>query len=66
MEFIANYTSAELGLFVFLVGYGTVLGVSNTFRRIWSIISGKQLTQNDLGKLLDVAFYAGILYLVLK
>ncbi len=51
-------------LLVYIVGYGLVLGVSNTCYRVFSLLTGKSLNQSDLGKLTDGLWYGAIFILV--
>lgn len=60
-----NFTNTEYIILCVLLGYGIVLGFKNTFFRVLGVLPFVTYTQDWEGKLLDVVFYTGIVYLVL-
>ena len=50
-------------LLVYVIGYGIVLGVSNTFWRFVSLFGG-EYQQSDFGKIMDALWYGCIFVLV--
>lgn len=63
LEFMQELPTAELILLIVLSVYGLMYGIKNTCHRLVCICTNDTLLQNDLGKLLDLVFYCGIIYL---
>ncbi len=64
LEFIQSLPTPDRILLIILIVYGFMYGVGNTYTRIRCACRGVGMIQNNLGQVLDILFYSGILYLV--
>ncbi len=62
MEFLKTMNNLHLALFMLTVSYGFVMGLKNTYYRLYCAFTTDILTQSTLGKYTDIMFYASILY----
>lgn len=58
-----TFTNLEVALLFLTIGYGAVYGINNTLYRIGGMLGFGKTVQSDMGKVLDVIFYAAIGYL---
>jgi len=64
LELIQSLPTADRILIIILVVYGLLYGIGNTCNRIKAAWYNVNLIQHNLGQVLDILFYSGILYLV--
>lgn len=64
LEFIQSLPTADRILIIILTVYGLLYGTGNTYNRIKAFWYNVHLIQNNLGQVLDILFYSGILYLI--
>ena len=50
-------------LLLSVCSYGITFGVANWCKGIWCVITGRTMSQNDLGKILDGVWLISVIYL---
>lgn len=63
MEFLNLFNEVQVLLLIFVVIYGLMFGLGNTYVRVICSLSTKTMNQSQLGKFMDMLFYIVISYL---